>query len=94
MPSLTVSNVRFRSASPEQVGSGLIGFVTIVLADAIEIGGIALRRTLDGKQALSFPQRTDRHGQPHYVARPINERVHRDLERQVFDMLAIREEAS
>ena len=90
--SIEVSDVRFRSASREQVNTGLLGFVTIILADAIEVGGIALRKTADGQRVLSFPCRTDRRAEPRYVVRPVSDAIRRHIEREVFAALGFGDE--
>ena len=52
------------------------------------LDGITLRRTADGRFALSFPERTDRGGRRHAYIRPINDAARQQIERQVLKGLA------
>jgi hypothetical protein len=54
--------VRLRTwvkATEAEIRTGLCGYVSVVYGDLI-LDGIVLRKTTDGRFALSFPARTDR----------------------------------
>ncbi len=89
----TIADIRFVSAPPAQRHSGLLGWASFV-AGSLRIDGVALRRTLDGHYALSFPARRDRSGRQHPFVRPLDECARRQIERQVFDTLGIDQEDS
>ena len=84
---LQIGDVRFVSGSPTDVESGLVGWLSFVLNETIRIDGVALRRTADGRPALSFPARVDRAGKEWKYIRPLNEIVRRDIEHEVFEAL-------
>ena len=58
---LRISDVRF-TASPfdEQKTSGLVGWISCVLDDRLQHGGISPRRNQDGHTTLAFPVRHNR----------------------------------
>ncbi len=82
-----ISRVRLFPGSLRDVQAGLLGYVSLVLDDAIELDGLTLRRTRGGRPALSFPARRDREGREHHYIRPLNGRVRREIERQVLHEL-------
>ena len=43
----------------------LLGVVTVFMDASVRIEGITLRRTLEGRLALSYPARRDRRGRQH-----------------------------
>ena len=90
--SLRITNVGLVCASPAEVRTGLLGYVTCVVDDALMLDGITLRRTQAGRLTLSYPARRDRTGNQHHVVRPINDEARRDLEDQVFRALGIAQE--
>lgn len=90
--SLQIDNVRFTSASPEQVQAGILGFVRCTLNNSLVLDGLLLRRTRHNKRTLSFPYRRDATGRQHFYLRPLDDRSRRDIEKQVFAALAIEKE--
>ena len=88
-PGLRIDQIQLRAASPEDQRSGLWGWVTFVLASALRVDGVTLRRTRQGLRTLSIPARTDRNGQQHDLLRPLHERARREIERQLFDALGM-----
>lgn len=94
MTAITISSVAFTKAGDADVRTGLLGYVTCILNDALMLDGITLRRTADGRLALSYPSRRDGRGRQHPLVRPIGDAVRRDLERQVFAQLGIEEGAT
>jgi len=87
---LAITNVRFAEAPDGQQRFGLLGYVRFVLADAVAIDGVALRRTRDDRFVLSFPTRRDARGGQHAVVRPISSAVRAAIENEVFLALGIK----
>lgn len=84
---IIVSEVRFTAAPQGDVDSGLLGFVDFVLNGSIRLSNISLRRTRDGRLALSYPLRRDSVGHDHFVVRPIHDEAREQLERQIIGAL-------
>lgn len=93
MGDLGISEVRLRPTTADDTTGGLLGFVSFVVNGALRLDGIALRLTRDGRHALSFPARRDRHGRRRAPVLPISDETRREIERQVFAALALRTEA-
>lgn len=81
---IVVTAVRFHSASLKDQKQGLAGWAGLTLNGRFRLESIAIRRTLDGRVALSFPARTDRAGQQRFYFRPLDNRTRRAIEEQVF----------
>jgi hypothetical protein len=79
-----VSDVVFTAASGAQLRTGLLGWVSFVLANVLVVESVAVRRTHAGRLTLSYPRRTDRHGNARYDVRPRDDAARLDLELQVF----------
>ena len=84
-----LSEVRLARARPEQVETGMVGHISLVVGDLLKLDGIALRRTRRGHHALSFPCRRDRRGHEHALIRPLTDDARRRIERQVFEALGV-----
>ena len=54
----------------------------------LKLDGVAVRRTLSGRLALSFPERRDGNGRSHALVRPFDDATRRAIEVQVFSALA------
>lgn len=91
---LAITSAGLTPASPTEARTGLLGWVTAVVNDAIMIDGVTLRRTQDGRLALSYPSRTDARGRRHHVVRPIDDAARREIERQVLERLGLTQEAT
>lgn len=89
---MVISKVRLTTADAKEQGNGLLGWVRLTIDGTIRLDGIALRRTLDGRLALSFPARRDLFGRQHAYVRPVDDRTRREVERQVFAALGLTEE--
>jgi DNA-binding cell septation regulator SpoVG len=86
--------VRVRSwvrASDDDVTSGLLGWITIAYGSLL-VDNITLRRTSDGRLALSFPSRTAKNGQKHSIVRPVDNEARIAIERAILGQLGQREE--
>ena len=90
---ISITDVRFLAARPDQISTGLLGWVSLVVNVRLRLDGIALRRTADGRLALSFPARRDAAGRQHSYVRPLDDRTRREIEHQVFAALQLEEAA-
>lgn len=87
-------DVRVRSwvrASDDDIRTGLLGFISVEYGSLI-LDSIVLRRTTEGRYALSFPARTDRSGRRHAYVRPIDDDARRAIEREILWQLGERAE--
>jgi hypothetical protein len=66
-----------------QERDGLLGFLSFYVGDLI-VDNVTLRRTTSGRYALSWPARTDRHGNKHSSVRPVTDDARRRIETHVF----------
>jgi len=80
-----VAHVHFAPASPDDEARGLLGFVSLQLG-SLFVGGVALRRSRQGRLWLSWPAPR---GFP--LVRPLDERARRSIEAQVFAALGLQE---
>ena len=94
MSEMRISNLQFKSARISDAESGLLGWISCSINGTLRLDGIAVRRTLDGRLALSFPARRDEAGRQHAYVRPLDDTGRRDFERQVFQALGIEDGAS
>jgi hypothetical protein len=90
---LRVTGVRFSEAPPREVATGLVGWISFELNDALRIDGCTLRRTLEGNLAISFPARRDRAGYQHFYVEPIDDWARREIEAAVFAALGLQEDS-
>jgi hypothetical protein len=65
----------------------MLGWVTCAVNGELQLDGIALRKTLDGKHRLSFPARVDSNGVEHDFIKPLSKRVRDTIEAQVIGEL-------
>jgi len=91
---IKIDNVHFQAANSTYAASGLLGWISATLNNSLQLDGLALRKTRDGRFVLSFPARTDGAGRQHHYLRPLNDDTRRIIERQVFAALAITEKIS
>ncbi len=83
---MTAQTFQIRSwikADAEQARDGLLGFLSFFVGDLI-VDNVVLRRTTSGRYALSWPARTDRHGNKHSSVRPVDDEAMRRIEAHVF----------
>lgn len=85
---LAITHISFTTAQPHHRARGHEGWVTFVVAGAIRIDGVRVRRTEDGTLSLSFPARRDRSGHMHSLASPISASARQQIESKVFAGLA------
>ena len=78
--------VRLRTwvkATEAEIRTGLLGYVSVLYGDLV-LDGIVLRKTADGRFAISFPARTDRAGRRHSYIRPANDEVRKAIEAELL----------
>ena len=88
------TEIRIRSwakGTDEDRRHGLLGYLSVFYGDLI-LDGIVVRRTADGRYALSFPARTDRAGRRHSYIRPVDDQVRQAVEREILWQLGERED--
>lgn len=90
----SISDVNFTPACPKDMDQGLLGFITFTLNGSLLLDGIAFRKTLEGKPTLSFPCRKDGNGNKHFYIQPLDNKTRREVERQVFSHLGIKDISS
>jgi DNA-binding cell septation regulator SpoVG len=85
---MRVTNVSFARGSAREERTGLLGLATVELNAELVIHRVAVRRTRDGRDALSFPAPSGRKGRRRgAVAHPLGRAAHAEIERQVFAWL-------
>lgn len=84
-----ITAIGFTFASDSDVKRGLLGYVTCTFAGILLLDGLTLRRTENGRHALSFPSRTDAAGRRHAYYRPQDDRARLLIEDAVFLALGI-----
>ena len=87
-----IRSVRFIPASDAEAERGLLAYVKLEFGPLI-LDGVTLRRTLDGRLTLGWPERTDRQGNRHPLMRPISDAARLELENAVLRELNRQEEA-
>ena len=86
---LRVGRVEFTEATPEDRRLGLLGWIACRLNDTLQVDGIMLRRTQDGRLTLSYPAKKDEAGRKHFFLRPLDDRARRMVEQKVFRALGL-----
>jgi hypothetical protein len=81
VPELLIES--WTTASDSEVRSGLLGYLSIRYGPLL-LDGITLRRTAEGRLALSFPARTDRAGRRHSYIRPVDAAARAQIEAVVL----------
>ena len=84
---IEVSEIRFHAATPADVERGLLGWTSFVLNGVVLIDGVTLRRSVENRPFLSFPERRVSGRRKHFYVRPLNDRARRDIEYQVLKAL-------
>lgn len=86
---IRISDVQLARAAYQDQATGLLGWISFVVNEAIRHDGVALRVSATGKPYLAFPARRDSDGNDHAIVRPINDAARREVERQVFEQLGL-----
>lgn len=87
--SCAASDVVLTPAPPDLQARGLLGWVSF-RHGALRLDGVGVRRTREGRLALSFPVRHDRAGRQHDVVRPMDAAARRAIEAAVLAAVADR----
>ena len=82
-----ITQVNFMPADREHRRAGLWGWASLVVDDVLRVDAIAVRRTSQGRWALSLPERRDRLGIRHAIVRPLTPEAKRSMETQVLAAL-------
>lgn len=90
---LVITGVTFAAARPEDIERGLLGWASFLLGGVVRLDGVAVRRTLEGRYALSFPARRDGAGRRHFSVRPVDNQARLEIEHVVLGALGFIEEA-
>lgn len=86
-PALVIDRVKFTPSRPAEARKGLNGWVCFRLNRRLQIDGIMLRRTRDGRRVLSFPARRSSGGDQVFFVRPLDDETREEIEHQVFTAL-------
>ncbi len=78
-------------ASDAELRTGMCGYLRVAYG-SLELDGIVLRKTIEGRYALSFPARTDRAGKKHSYIRPRDSEAREAIEREILWQLGERAE--
>lgn len=89
---LAVTDLRLTAAGPDLQRTGLLGWISCTLGGTLRVDGITLRRTAEGRLALSFPARKDRNGVLHPLLRPLDDATRAEIERQILGQLGMETE--
>jgi hypothetical protein len=84
--SRAITGIRFTPASEFDRERGLLGFIRCELAGLV-LDSITLRRTLDNRLTLGFPEREDGLGRRHPIIRPIDDQARRAIEDAILGAL-------
>ncbi|MBN1443004.1 MAG: hypothetical protein JXA90_09850 [Planctomycetes bacterium] len=86
---ITIDRIELKTAGPEAAETGLLGWISFRLNRRLQVDGVALRRTADGRPALSFPAKRDSAGNQRFFVRPLDDETRIEIERQVFAALGL-----
>lgn len=87
-----LTDLRYVASPRAERERGLLGWVSGRLGEHLLIDGIAIRRGLDGRLHLSFPERRDARGISHSIVRPLNSATLERIEGEVFSALGMDQE--
>ena len=91
---MNAPEVRIRTwwrATEAEERTGLLGYLSIFYGDLV-LDGLTLRRNVDGHTRVTFPSRTDRHGNRHNYVRPVSGAARMAIERAILEQLNQHEE--
>lgn len=86
---MSISSVRLVAASGADRARGLLFFASFDCG-LLHVDGVTIRRTRDGRLALSFPVRRDRSGRQRAIVRPRDDAARREIEAQVLAALEVK----
>ena len=94
MNRLQISDVKLTTSSLRERNSGLLGWISATLNRSLQIDGITLRRTIDGRHVVSFPFHQGAGGHQQFHLRLVNDAARRDIEHQILSALSLDQEAA
>lgn len=83
---LVIGDVRFTPAHEIDRQAGLLGWISCAIDD-LQLDGITLRTTANGRLTLAYPARRDQRGIQHPFMLPITERARASVEEQILAAL-------
>jgi DNA-binding cell septation regulator SpoVG len=86
---IMIDRIELKTAGPEAAETGLLGWISFRLNRRLQVDGVALRRTIEGRHTLSFPARRDRAGNQRFYVRPLDDETREAIESQVLTALGI-----
>jgi hypothetical protein len=78
-----IHDLRATPASDAEAERGLLGYLRFEYGGLV-LDGVTLRRTLDGRLTLGWPERRDGQGRRHPLVRPSSDAARRELEDAVI----------
>jgi len=90
LDNLTITDIKFHPCARDLRSTGLRGWATITVNDELILDSLQVRRTLDGRSAISFPTRLDANGVAHPYYRAATPAARSAIESQVLAELASR----
>lgn len=87
MNQIKLHDFRFTAADATHIRTGLLGWISFAVNGGLRIDGVTLRRTADGRLALSFPLKLAKDGRKHSLVSPLSDIARQDIESQVFEAL-------
>ena len=81
---LPVTHVVFTRARPEEEARGLLGYAMVTFDDGLDVDGVTVHLTREGKYSISFRKIRDRVGIGRFIARPRNPAARDAIENQVL----------
>ena len=82
-----ITEVRLTPAPEHMVPRGMLGWASFLIDGRLHAGGVAVRRSLQGRVYLSYPSRDDGWGRRWDYLKPIDDETRREIERQVLEQL-------
>ena len=93
MNALSLSDFRFTPANRIEMKTGLLGWIAFTIDGALRVDGVTLRRTTEGRLALSFPAKTSSDGRKRSILWPVSNTARQAIESIVFEYLYLSPEA-
>ncbi len=85
--SIRVTDIAFTPATTTCRDTGVLGWISCTLNDAVRLDGLTLRRSSDGVVYVAYPARLDHRGYRWPYVRPIVESARVEIERQILDAI-------
>ena len=86
---IKIDKIELVTAGAAAAEKGLLGWIRCRLNNKLQLDGITLRRTQDGRHTLSFPSKRDGAGNQRFYIRPLDDAARREVEQQILVALGI-----